>query len=435
MRAYLTLAISFGMLVTVHSVRAQPAAVLGAPVPAAALGAPVAQNAPAQTTSFLATIRASSPDPLVGDYIPAARLGPISEARFGPDPAPDTLTSPQERYNWGLPSSYYEAPNPATDPIDAPRMRAAPTSGSQSKFGEKMNEIFGGGDAGGGGGGGGHSGWNHFESDHCFDDFISPVSNPFLSEDPRSLTELRPIFMFQTIPSSNSLYHSGNIEYLGLQARVAITQRFSLVMSKFGATWINPSSGAPGDSGGGFSEIWLGPKYTWYRDDQTGTISAAGLTFQIPTGPASVYQNTGGLSLAPYMNVAQKFGKSSWGSFNFMDTLGAAFSTTGQRSNYVYDSLHVDFDVANYHKFFPLIELNWLQYVRNGNANTLGFEGQDIANVGSTPVHSDILTLALGARYKMSEAIQFGLAGSFPLWGGTGDLQLFRLTADMIWRY
>src|SRR5205085_9724483 len=44
---------------------------------------------------------------------------------------------------------------------------------------------------------------NHhtFESDHCLDTFSSPVTNPFLFEDPRSLTELRPIFIWQKIPS------------------------------------------------------------------------------------------------------------------------------------------------------------------------------------------------------------------------------------------
>ena len=38
-----------------------------------------------------------------------------------------------------------------------------------------------------------------FKSDHCLDSFISPVSNPFLFEDPRSLTEVRPIFIYQGV--------------------------------------------------------------------------------------------------------------------------------------------------------------------------------------------------------------------------------------------
>ena len=54
-------------------------------------------------------------------------------------------------------------------------------------------------------------GW--FRSDHCFDQFSSPISNPFLFEDPRALTEVRPIFMWQTTPSGNPRYRGGNVEF------------------------------------------------------------------------------------------------------------------------------------------------------------------------------------------------------------------------------
>ena len=56
-----------------------------------------------------------------------------------------------------------------------------------------------------------------FQSDHNFDHFISPVSDPFYFEDPRALTELRPIFMFQSIPHNNPVFHGGNIEFFGTQ--------------------------------------------------------------------------------------------------------------------------------------------------------------------------------------------------------------------------
>ena len=39
-------------------------------------------------------------------------------------------------------------------------------------------------------------------SDHCFDSFISPISNPFFFEDPRSLTEVRGIFLENSLPTS-----------------------------------------------------------------------------------------------------------------------------------------------------------------------------------------------------------------------------------------
>ena len=60
------------------------------------------------------------------------------------------------------------------------------------------------------------------QSDHAFDYLISPVSSPFLNEDPRALTEIRPIFLFQTIQGSTPFVHGGNIEFFGTRARVRL---------------------------------------------------------------------------------------------------------------------------------------------------------------------------------------------------------------------
>ena len=439
MKGFLTVIMGIGLAVS--PAVAQEAARLGRPQPAASLGLPKLH---AEQTAFKATVRAAAPDPLVGDYIPAARLGPIQDVRMGGDPAAEPFGTPQERYNWGLrddaraPASYY------TDAFDSPRMRATPTRRQpqqQSRFGERIGDIFepngggGGGDFGGQGRGeGGNSFWS-FESDHCFDEFISPVSNPFLAEDPRTLTEIRPIFLYQTIPNSNPLYSGGNVQFFGVQGRLALTQRFSIVLNKLGAVAINPGSGTLVGSSSGFAEIWLGPKYNWYREDQTGTISSVGAIFQLPIGPSTVYQDTGSLSIVPYINVAQRFGKTSWGTFNVMDTFGVALSADSERSNYFYNSFHVDFDVANWQRIYPLIEVNWFHYTSNGSARpTLGFEGMDFANTGSAESGFNFLSLAIGGRYKFSEAVQAGISMDFTLIGNNA-LQNFRLGTDAIWRY
>jgi hypothetical protein len=274
-----------------------------------------------------------------------------------------------------------------------------------------------------------------FESDTCFNYFASPVSNPFYFEDPRSLTEIRPIFMFQTIPGSNPVYHGGNAEFYGVQARVAVTDSLSIVMNKLGGVAINPGSGSPLNSESGFAEIWLGPKFTFLRNAETGTVVAAGVTFELPTGSAKVAQDTGTLSVVPYITAAQNFGCTSYGSFNAMSTLGYAFRTDGQRSDYLFNSWHLDFDIGNQHRFYPLIELNWFHYTESGHARPFGFEGRDLVNFGSTNVNSrNNLSLATGLRYKFSENIQTGLALEFPL-TGTRDLNNFRLGIDLIFRY
>jgi hypothetical protein len=274
-----------------------------------------------------------------------------------------------------------------------------------------------------------------FQSDHCFDTFISPVTNPFLFEDPRALTEVRPIFIWQTTPNSNPLFKGGDLEFFGVQARVALTERWSIVMSKLGFLAIQPN-GSPNETG--FSEINVGPKFTFLRNDATNTLGALGVTFQIPAGDSKVFQNTGDLSITPYLSLAQKFCCSSYGAFNAMGTVGYSFATDSVRTDYLFTSLHLDYDVANLHRIYPLLELNWFHYTGGGHGPVppgFGFEGRDLFNFGNPGVTGkDDLAIAVGARYKFSECIQTGIAAEFPLISAHSLLD-FRLTFDLIFRY
>lgn len=274
-----------------------------------------------------------------------------------------------------------------------------------------------------------------FQSDHCFDSFISPVTNPFLFEDPRALTEIRPIFIWQSAPDKNAFFRGGDAEFFGVQARVALTERWSIVLNKLGFLAIQPS-GSPSETG--FAEINIGPKYTFLRNDASKTLGAVGVTFQIPAGDSKVFQDTGSLSIVPYVSLAQKFCCSSYGSFNAMGTVGYAFSTDDRRSEYFFTSLHLDYDVGNLNRIFPLIELNWFHYTSGGPGPTLpgsNFEGRDLFNFGNPGVNGeDNFSIAVGARYKFTEAIQTGIAAEFPL-NGRKDLLDFRLTFDLIFRY
>ncbi len=276
-----------------------------------------------------------------------------------------------------------------------------------------------------------------FQSDTCFPWMISPVSSPFFAEDPRALTELRPIFIYQSVPHSNDVFHGGSVGWFGLQGRLAVTERLSLVVNKLGFAWTDPHDTSTGlvHRQVGFSEIWLGPKYTIIRNDESRTLLAGGLTFQIPAGSGRVYQDTGSLTLAPYMSFAQNFLKTNLGSLNFMNTTGYAFAADNRRTEYLYAQFHLDYDVLNLHKIYPLIEMNWTHYTRNGGARDLDFEGNDLFNFGSRGIAGkNELSLALGGRYKFCEGIQLGTAFSIPLVNRHG-LDAFRWTFDVIFRY
>jgi len=401
-----------------------PAVTLGAPI--VSLGAPVAvsRTAPASALSDpqlvpvsyqgstidapQAIIRAQAPD-----VPPPLPPGPPPVVVPGGPPGPVVVPGapglPADPYNCGV-----AAPPPAS-------------GGFLDNCKQKLGDAFGSMEAGG----------RHlFQSDHCFDEFISPVSSPFLSEDPRSLTEIRPIFMLQGTPGNTPFLHGGTIEFFGAQARLALTDRLSFVVNKIGWDWINVREPADGiESGNGFSELWLGPKYTFLRNECTHTLGAAGVTFQIPAGSGAVFQDTGDLSVAPYVSLAQRFFQTSYGTFDAMGTLGYTFSDN-ERAEYLYFNTHLDYDVANLHKIYPLIELNWIHYTTAGqNLPAIGFEGGDLFNLGTRGQSGkDNLTLALGARYKFTEWAQIGSTIEFPIIERK-DLMQYRWTIDLIFRY
>lgn len=439
------------VLATAWAAPAQGPASLGTPIPVANLGQPIATSlrvrGQADDTPTLG-VPEPYPQPVYGNGWP---IPPVAYARgsanpYSPGP-PNLAYTPSSYYspNFGsqypqgtltsqsLPYPGYDYGPPPSNRGDPVRRTSFSSRSSESRFGcgakdycndacDWVKGCFA------------SEGRNVFESDHSMDVFTSPMTNPFLFEDPRALTEVRPIFIYQKIPSNNPVFDGGTAYFYGTQARVALTDRWSLTLNKLGGVTINPGSGSGLSDESGLAELDLGVKYTFLRNCETGTAAAVGVIFQLPVGPAKVFQDTGNFSLVPYVSFAQNFGRTSYGTFNFMDTLGFAFGDSG-RSDYFYNSAHIDYDVANLHKFYPLLELNWFHYTSSGNSRPINQEGADLANIGGTDVSGrDFLSIAPGFRYKYSECLQFGIATEFSL-TNPRDLQNFRLLVDMIFRY
>ena len=112
--------------------------------------------------------------------------------------------------------------------------------------------------------------------------------------------------------------------------------------------------------------------------------------------------NTGSLSLDPYLTFGQTFGRSSYGTFNFLAAAGYWFSVDDERTDYTHVHLHLDYDVGNLHRIYPLLELSWLHTTSFGKANEfVGTEGGDLINFGSTSYNGkrDLVYFDVGARY------------------------------------
>lgn len=283
--------------------------------------------------------------------------------------------------------------------------------------------------------GGAHEERKWYESDRAFCDFVSPISNPFYFEDPRNLTELRAIGFYQGIPSNDGFFRGGNAWFFGGQGRLKFTKRISLVVHKIGYASFNPGAGSIFAGGGGLSELWLGPKVVVYRDPEFKSLITLGTQFQIPLGSSAALQDTGNLSVVPYVSAAQKLMATQLGTFNGMATAGYSFSTTGDRSDFFYSSVHLDFDIANGHRFYPVAELNWFTYTTDGQARPITTEGRDFANVGAASKGANLVTWAVGMRWR-------SLNGRVEVGGGYegfmfGQRGLFdgRFTLDFIWRF
>jgi hypothetical protein len=405
-----------------------PAASLGRPEPIARLGRPTPREAPAPSPA---------PPPLPVSLARPSAPGSAASAAAAPD---RTVTVVRAQAPEGSSSLSGPPPVPAPGP-DAGLPPIVPSDGYNAgtavdqplnkNFFDRCREWF----APMHSSTAGAHGW--FQSDPCFGGrIISPLSNPFFFEDPQAVTELRPLFFYQHFPDRVAT-GGGNGEFYGVQGRLAFNEQWSLVVNKFGIVSLHPKFGENGFSGDtGFAELWFGPKWTFLRSEQTGTVVATGLTLELPIGSRKVFQDTGDFGLDPYITAAQSFGKTSYGAFNAIGELGFSFSADNKRSEFLHGSLHLDYDIANLQTFYPLIEVNWFHYTRSGKGPLNGLEGTDFVNFGSTGVSGqDLVTLALGMRYKFCENIQLGVYGEVPLTDRNKQLMDYRLGLDMIFRY
>ena len=338
-------------------------------------------------------------------------------------------------------SGFGGAPLPSEEQYNCGVITEGPPPGctGSSPFRDFWDRLFGRSPSPGCGGGtpwfqSGSSSWFSFMPDREFDYFISPLSNPYFFEDPRSLTEFRPIIIWQKSSASNPLFRGGDALFFTFQGRLALNEQWSIVIHKFGFAHVttkgqdDPLNPNPYTGGTGLTDLQIGPKWTFYRNIESRTLAALGVNFEIPTGSSRVQQGNSG-AVTPYLSAAQALYN-----FNFMGATGYRFGFSNSRSDMFFVSLHADYNIMN--KFFPLAEINWYYYTKNGTSLPANFEGADLYNFGADQIAGrSLVTLNLGARYKFSEALQIGAGYEFPVVGKDNGVMNWRLTFDLIWRY
>lgn len=260
------------------------------------------------------------------------------------------------------------------------------------------------------------------KSDHCFDDFISPMTNPVYFEDPRNLTEVRFIFIHHNLPDA-LLGNSVNV--YAMQFRLALTERLSLIATKDG--FIDTQSPIL-DSG--FADIALGLKYNLYRDATNGRLLSAGFTYDIPEGSNKSLQGNGNGEWNFFTTGGTRIGEKG----HWVSAAGLRAPNDENLENQIaYWSNHWDRQIGE-RPIYAFTEVNWYHYMSSGTA--FGpVEGGDLFNLGAAGVTgNDLVTQAVGAKFKPRRTTELGIAYEFPLTERQGLLE-DRLTVDLILRY
>jgi hypothetical protein len=262
-------------------------------------------------------------------------------------------------------------------------------------------------------------------SEQCFDDFISPVSNPVFFEDPRTLTEVRFLFLHHQLPDALT---GNSVQVYAAQIRLALSERLSFIATKDGLIY---TQSPLLDSG--FADIAAGFKYNLYRDPTAGRILSVGATYEVPTGTRKSLQGNG----SGEFNFFATGGTRLFGSkrAHWLSAGGLRQPTNENSENRIaYWSNHFNYRLGTSLPTYVFTEFNWWNYLADGTG-ALGVEGGDIFNLGSAGITgNDLVTQAVGVRIKPRRNIEMGSAYEFPLTARQG-LMKDRITMDLIVRY
>ncbi len=271
-------------------------------------------------------------------------------------------------------------------------------------------------------------------SDRCFDDFISPMINFVYFEDPRTLTELRPIFVSHQVPDTlaGGTTAGGSIQLYAMQFRLALTDRLSLIAVKDGYIVDNTDGTLTTLLNSGWADVTAGLKYNLIRDTCRGTLASAGFTYEIPLGSEGAQQGLADGQFHLFATAGQRlFG----GNAHFLSAAGYRFAVDPDaQTSAVHWSNHFDVRVTD--RSYLFTEVAWWHWTDDANPGVpLGVAGQDLFNLpANNVVGNDLVTQNVGLKFKPRRSVEAGIAYEFPL-TGFKDVIENRVQAELILRY
>ena len=259
-------------------------------------------------------------------------------------------------------------------------------------------------------------------SDRCFDDFISPMTNPIFFEDPRTLTEVRFIFVHHRLPSALG---GNSIQAYAPQIRLALTERLSLIVTKGSVIYTQSPL-----LESGWLDMAAGFKYNVIRNPEAGRLLSLGMTFEAPWGSPRALQGNGDGEFHFFATGGTRIGSRS----HWLSSIGLRQPIDENAENRIMHwSNHLDYRLGQ-KPIYAFTELNWYHYLSDGTAFP-PIEGGDIFNFGAFGVAgNDLVTQAVGLKAKPRQNMEAGVAFEYPVTELRGIMKN-RLTLDFIVRY
>lgn len=260
------------------------------------------------------------------------------------------------------------------------------------------------------------------KSDHCYSDFISPITNPVFFEDPRTLTEARFIYINHSLPGNVG---GRSVNVMAMQLRAAITEDLSIIATKDG--FITSDNPLIRD---GWADVAAGLKLNVYKDYCSQTLVSVGATYEAPFGSGRALQGNGDGEFHLFASSAKRLAPG----MHLMSNTGIRLPVDGGAESTVWNwSNHVDKKLGD-SNFYFLGECNWFHWMSGGNT-PLPVDGIDLFNLGSNvAAGQDVVTAAIGVKYKPSINTEIGFAWETPV-TSRRDVMDDRLTFDWIFRY
>ena len=329
------------------------------------------------------------------------------------------------------------------------------------------------------------------------DDYVIPLSNPVFNHDARNYTMIRPILLYQNLPSKiefrsdikevlkkYGLYDAarkldGDVKGAAVQFNIAINERLSIVAVKDGYIKCDPDTKLIGD-GVGFADLAAGIQYSPIYDPKNEFVLSVRGVYEAPVGAHGLYQGRGSGTINLSTHILKGFnGAQISGNLGFILPLDSKYKNT-----LFYHAWHLGYNVTPW--LHPFVEFNHFYVLKSGDLDlkdvkalkklgitsaekldaaisTLGanavvsvlkdilhssekdklvaalasFSGCDLINLGGkgNDENRNYITGAVGFRIKPFKNVSFGFAYEFPLQDKEKGLLDNRFLVDAVIRF